>query len=250
MVELLIEMLRRYGSLTVIVAVVLGSVIWIAAHFSSAPGTQISILWGLVTYTKDSDVSAKPRVQVEAPISNLQPEKPVSPQAEVQQPSLKSYEIVYGVNSKQTEKAVAKLRTKYELRELTSMESGKRVTETPPGTFFFVLSLIGDKPADERYLHIEQLTVSRYPVWKIADLEIHRTRDGDLFFLAFTTDVDANRITALSGVSNADVVLLPEVDGDFKNLVRVPLQRVVSIRSRESTRAKDQRFVLMDTVLR
>lgn len=46
------EILRKYGLKTLFYPLVIGMIVWILGHFFSAPGKQVSILWGMVEYTK------------------------------------------------------------------------------------------------------------------------------------------------------------------------------------------------------
>src|SRR5437762_1382880 len=52
MKEVASEIYRRYG-IAALIAVAAGFVlIWIVAHYTAAPGGNVSILWGVVQYTK------------------------------------------------------------------------------------------------------------------------------------------------------------------------------------------------------
>ncbi len=50
------EILKRYGATAVLCAAAAGCAIWGLAHFVAAPGSEVSVLWGLVTYTKKADL--------------------------------------------------------------------------------------------------------------------------------------------------------------------------------------------------
>jgi hypothetical protein len=56
MSELGSELLKRYGVVAIIAAAILAAIVaasvWGLAHFASAPGTPVKVLWGLVEYTK------------------------------------------------------------------------------------------------------------------------------------------------------------------------------------------------------
>ncbi len=52
MQEVLIALLKRYGPIVIAAAIGLGILTWSIAHYFAAPGTSVSILWGLVQYTK------------------------------------------------------------------------------------------------------------------------------------------------------------------------------------------------------
>lgn len=55
------DIVKKYGIRSVLLAVLIATIIWVLAHCAGSPGKQISVLWGLVTYTKqDSAAFATP----------------------------------------------------------------------------------------------------------------------------------------------------------------------------------------------
>lgn len=48
------EVLKRYGATAIVFALISAAVIWGFAHLVAAPGSEVSILWGLVKYTKQA----------------------------------------------------------------------------------------------------------------------------------------------------------------------------------------------------
>lgn len=63
------EIVRKYGILTLIIfSFIIALSIWFFAHRTAAPGSQISILWGMVVYTKigDSTCSEEKKLLIES----------------------------------------------------------------------------------------------------------------------------------------------------------------------------------------
>lgn len=46
------RLLNRYGLPGIVIVVLIAILIWVVAHFTSAPGGNVKIFWGLVQYTK------------------------------------------------------------------------------------------------------------------------------------------------------------------------------------------------------
>src|SRR3981189_2566331 len=63
--------ISRFGIGRVLAIGAIGAVIiWAVAHFAAAPGASVSVLWGLVTYTKNKPSES---VQVSAAIAKTPP---------------------------------------------------------------------------------------------------------------------------------------------------------------------------------
>jgi len=52
MTDLVTELFRKYGLYAIVVAIVGALCIWGLAHWAASPGSEVSVLWGLVRYTK------------------------------------------------------------------------------------------------------------------------------------------------------------------------------------------------------
>jgi hypothetical protein len=60
MSDIVADIFRKYGTLAIVVTIVLTLSIWGLAHRAASPGTEVSVLWGLVKYTKPPEtVSSK-----------------------------------------------------------------------------------------------------------------------------------------------------------------------------------------------
>jgi hypothetical protein len=66
--QFLSRLLDKYGLARMVVAVIIGFVIlWALAHFSAAPGGNVSVLFGLVQYTKSKSDIPDSRPNTTAP---------------------------------------------------------------------------------------------------------------------------------------------------------------------------------------
>ena len=52
MAEILDQLFSSFGTIGLMIVAVFAALVWALAHFSAQPGTAVSVLWGLVSYTK------------------------------------------------------------------------------------------------------------------------------------------------------------------------------------------------------
>jgi hypothetical protein len=53
------ELLKRYGTWAILALVITGATVWAVAHYQAKPGNKVSILWGMVEYTKSKTKTEK-----------------------------------------------------------------------------------------------------------------------------------------------------------------------------------------------
>jgi len=59
------ELLRRYGIWAIVALLVTGSTVWFVAHYQAQPGGKVSIIWGMVEYTKSESQAKRKVIQSE-----------------------------------------------------------------------------------------------------------------------------------------------------------------------------------------
>ncbi|MEA2083449.1 MAG: hypothetical protein U9O82_04240 [Thermodesulfobacteriota bacterium] len=50
--NLIDDLTKRFGLWAILVLLLLGALVWVIAHSQAKPGEKVSILWGMVEYTK------------------------------------------------------------------------------------------------------------------------------------------------------------------------------------------------------
>ena len=76
----LIWILKEFGIKSVLIAAIFALIVWGLAHWTAAPGSEISILWGFVQYTKSGSINdGLHSEQTLDPNSNHQEENKVAP---------------------------------------------------------------------------------------------------------------------------------------------------------------------------
>ena len=239
----LAEIFKRYGVLAILAAIVMGATIWAVAHLSAAPGTQISLLWGLASYTKSPSGAS----QAAPPRSDVAPTSPPSVPATTPL-ALRPVEVFQKVAQSAGQAQLEDLRKREALRELSEFEGGKRIAETPPGTYFFTLAVFIDRDEKESYSQLERSPVYRFPPSPFGTLELHRNKAGQMSAVVFTTDGDAARIAAMS--AGSDCMVSGARTDQFQTLVYLPLERIGTARARRSELTNRNTIVLIDLRLR
>lgn len=236
------DLLKRYGGAAVILAVILALAIWALAHFASAPGTQVKILWGLVEYTTPSSSIAKvPTVASADPEpANAQPS-----------PGLVKLEVSHGLTSDGYFKMIKALRSRHVLRELRPIESDRPIEKTPPGTYFFVLGpWLVKSPDSMRSENLLDNRTSRLQSSSWSYFEVHHRSTGQFLLLAFLSELDGDRVRTLTGDREFQVIIAPRPWGTFSTLVELPFERIVASKKRSLEIEETKHLVVLDATVR
>jgi len=240
-----LEIFRRFGLTALLPAVAGGAAIWALAHYTAAPGGQVSVLWGLAQYTKAA-TSPNPVISVDAPsnaTSSASAERPAELVAKSRAEG--QIELIsHGYTAENYSQRQSEIRHRYALRELSELESGKAFGSMPRATFGFLSTMdlvLRQTPVTS---WLPTLAVRRFassdalgPFVEVQSLQGRRT------LLGFTTESSASRLT--SSITETDVVLSARPRGDLSALVAldVDILRRVALRLIDSSGGKGY-FVL------
>ncbi len=114
--------------------------------------------------------------------------------------------------SEDVQKAFEAIRKQHDLRALDEEESGGGSDNLPNGVYGFTYS-----PAQENYPLFNRRDLRSY--------EGHKLADGSLFLLGFLTAAEKQTFDSASG--EATIHLFAEPEGEAKEMVRVPMTRVL-----------------------
>jgi hypothetical protein len=247
------EILKRYGATAVAFALVTGCAIWGLAHVVAAPDSEVSVLWGLVKYTKKTELTEATNLG-----SNLSSERQVASRvAEAPQSSKPTWPAIElflrsDVRQATLEKTLTSIRSDKNLRQLTTAESGRHMREIPSGTYFYffggslrtdpytsILSL-GDKIATQ--------SVSRYRTTN-SYVEIQYPRGEKQQLILFVDELTAQKVARLSGTESQEITAALSPWGNSSTLVSLPVDRVVRSRVREVEPQKTDMRLVIDILL-
>lgn len=231
---------------TVIAVVIAVIIVWIAAHNMSAPGEKVSVIWGLVEYTKPSDdVDISDTIDI-AELTEEINFKPESQQiAQQMAPIAIEIEHILGEN---IEDVLLELRRKYSLRPLTALESGISICETAPGTYFFTFDAWIGVEGDEFESDIQRFEVHRY-LSSLFNLEFHNTSEGALYLIGFVSNTHVAEISELTGIERKSIILSSSWHSEFPNLVRLPVSRILISSYRRIDLSEQEHIGVLDLEL-
>jgi hypothetical protein len=228
-----------------------GLAIWALAHWNAAPGRSVSVLWGLVEYTKQNPQAVGRQESIPTTTVSLRkgsvPTPKVSSLKESDQiTSLEGNRqgrvevIAHSYSQASWSAGRAELRKLRGLRELSALESGKPLDSMPGGTFGFVDFMMEMMGRSKLSSALPKITVRRFDSKDYSDpiFEIHCDRQADRILLGFTTETTASALTSSSGIKEVVLAARPRVDLTSLVLIDVRLLRSMGLRLIESGTGK------------
>jgi hypothetical protein len=239
---------RRFGMWAVAAAIAGGIAVWILAHYAAAPGSPVSVLWGLVQYTKQSPTAQTPQTPVAAakdigPTSNPG-NSGVDPKAGLVQL------VGHGYSEATYSQRQSDLRERRGLRELSELESGKPLSSMPKGTFAFVditdvlIRTSSDVSA------FGSVSVRRFAAPDRFDeypFEIHALDGDDRLLLGFATESGA---ATVASDALKQVTLSARPRGNLTTLLAVSIVKINRVASRLVEASATTHYLVLDLDLK
>ena len=239
---------RRFGMWAIAAAIAGGIAVWILAHYAAAPGSPVSVLWGLVQYTKQSPTA----LIVQAPVAVAKDigsaATPGDPTAD-QRAGLVQV-VGHGYSEATYSQRQSDLRGQRGLRELSELESGKPMISMPMGTFAFVdvTDILIRTSSDVSAFG--SVSVRRFAAPDRFDehpFEVQALNSDDRLLLGFSTEAGADAV-----VSNGakQVVLSARPRGNLTTLLAVSIVKVNRVTSRLIEASATARYSVLDLQLK
>ncbi len=243
------EIFKKYGLPSVFITIIFAGIIWILAHFAAAGGSNVSVLWGLVEYTKKisipHEVQYKSSQQTKTNENETKPQtvkdtvtitkpllsvvKPLIKKSQLDDTKFQPISIFtkHNITEKNQNGFLESLRTSRKLRELTAVESGKKVREIPTGTYFFVFGLfLYTYDHDENLLaNVLDLVSDRYGSPNNY-FEIQHTFDGAYHLIGYINEIQAVDISRLSGGIEKDIIISIRRWDQMTSIASIPIDRI------------------------
>lgn len=250
---------KKYGVPGIVVAaaggVIFAALVWGAAHFTAAPGTPVSILWGFVQYTKEGalrGIEAPPPSAIEAPLAKsaartAQPPPPVSEALQrATTPVLPR--VIYPKAGQNHEAAIASLVKEYGLRDLEPLESGRAISETPRSTKFYVSAAFVAEylatPRDWSRIKVAPATTPR------SDFLAFLLQSGTFLLVAYCSESDAARLSSTAIDRSATFTVSPEPWTQMKVLILLPSDRIAKLDYRALNAGPAAPYAVLDIRLK
>ncbi len=218
--------LTRYGGHAIVAAIAMAICVWGFAHSTAAPGTEVSVLWGLVRYTKsDSPEFPSSRTRLPRADSAITSIDQQIITAGISITNAVDLAIVTGVADTNYAEVVTALRKERRLREMTAYESSKSLGDIPAGCYGFLFA------GGMGRWSIKTYPIDRYN-FGLPWIEVHFLHSG-AELLVFTTEKEAGTIASLPGNTEHHISVVARPVGDMRTLVLLPISRVIAAEERE-----------------
>jgi len=254
MPELFSTLISKHGTITIFIAlVIVVFILWIISHTMSAPGGKVSIFFGLFEYTKKSNPEKFQNIVPENTSENFKAPKKVIDKKIDKVEILNEYltisiEIIDTTNNPDNP-YIEEIRKKYSLREISALESGKKVGNLPNGIYFFVSTTYLDMYSDEILIKkINKIDVQRFKD-SIHLFEIQKRKDNEIFLIGYTSQSDAATISLLEGKEKKNIVISPEKIDQFTTIVSIPISRILKSQERRIQLITNQTNYVLDIEL-
>lgn len=245
--QFLSQLLNKYGLAPIIIVVLIGFFfLWGLAHLAAAPGGNVSVLWGLVQYTK-----SKPETSTftySTPVA--EPTKQQQTLSQHQEISRESAEIpedfgvINGITPETLDETLKSLRAKRQLRPLEALESGRLVTETPRGTYFFVFYTGLRAAKGEMVKTLDAQNVSRFRKTD-SYFEIQLLKVGSPIIICFTAESDAVRVgSPTPEIRKISIATIPWEK--MTSLLSLPSGRIVTAKPRVLSPSEERSVTILD----
>lgn len=262
-------LLTRFGAKAVLVSLVVSLSIWGLAHVSAAPGQEVTVLWGLASYTK----KVEPRSSATVPegtkkennssaVADVVPSQsratsaaasdsyvpPVEPGDRILPPE--DVEEVTGVTKQNVAKITGELRMRRNARELTATESNRRVQELPTGTYFFLdIDGFHYHEAWDIPVVLRAHRAKRFPS-RLNYVEAQLFGADELHLVVFVDEGTAVRIAKLDGVREHEVLAFTRPGSNRNILVSLSAERIIQAYPRDIQTTESHSDSALDLVIR
>jgi hypothetical protein len=250
--QFLSRLLDKYGLARMIIAVLFGFVIlWALAHFSAAPGGNVSVLFGVVEYTKSKPDTPTTKRSTAAPETTRQERALSLYEESLKAPAsttiLADPKVLHGITAQNVDQTLQTLRSQRHLRSLEALESGRSVAETPRGTYFFISTFYLATSAGGMAKKLGSQNVSRFRETN-SYMEIHLLSSGVPIVVGFASETDALRIDSpTTDIGKVSICAVPWEK--MTSLVSLFTDRVAKANDRVLNLAERDRLVILDCEL-
>lgn len=218
-------LIGEYTLEAVLAACLFAVIVWLLAHFYSAPGTTVRILWGLAEYTKRTPSALVPTQKLVGPkrgsaATSSKPEVNAKEQPR---------SIVHFASTKESATSkVLQIRKNWALRELLPVEDNLPVTELPAGTYFFLSTpdVYDSKPGE-----LNRLSSGRKKSDNLS-FEVHRRKGEENLVIVFLSEPEARRLEGKRDGERIEIVATATPWAGNTCVAEIPVSAIATARSR------------------
>lgn len=159
-----------------------------------------------------------------------------------------SLQIIPNVSREKMDSVLVAVRRSQKLRELTPLETGKSISETPSGTFFFISPIYLEYADGRLSERLQRGNVERVENRTIK-FEVHYVSEGMIFLAALVSNETASGISRLDGTVKKHVTLSSLPWDGVETLVLVPLDRIIEAKYREIQTMDIGEIIVLDVIV-
>lgn len=234
--QFLSKLLDKYGLARMVIAVIIGVIVlWFLAHLNSAPGGNVSVLWGLVHYTKN-----KPEAVLNPPSQK----KEHSTASELLSSLKDDITLTHGITQETYVTTLKSIRAERHLRPLEALESGRSVTETARGTYFFTPFIYLNTSSVRMSARLNEIKVNRFKEGNYC-FEIHYLKTGAPIIMALTYESDAIRLVSPNHEIRK-ISIAADPWEKMTSLLSLPMDYIITANDRTIDLSETEKLFILD----
>lgn|GEM_PF-4176986 len=136
------------------------------------------------------------------------------------------------------------LHQKQDLRKLTPLETGKKISETALGTYFYVFPAYLDFAEEGRDERIGPAIVDS--LGYLGYFELQKHTNGNICLLGYVSSESGAKISGPLGKTETDIVACAQPWREFNNIAVIPVSRISKCTYREITITEGRSMKVLD----
>lgn len=249
--EKLVELLFPQLGRVVLGAVILSAVVWGFAHYNAAPSTQVSVLWGLVEYTKGEEKSDAyvdwGGLSSESMNGSEDNGSDTDGSNEVNTPPSVSIKSWFSLSKNQAEDLSVRMRTERHLRPLQPLETGLPISSLSDGVYaFYQINDIPEASDSAQRFWGGLSAIQESSLF----IEVQSLESSNVFFVAYVVESQAIDVAKLTGVKEISISVSPVFWRDFDSRIEIPMNRIVRGDTRRITHSDGEIRLIWDLTLK
>jgi len=251
MSDLLTKLYTRFGMIVIIGAFLIVVLIWYFVHLMSPPGERISVLWGLVEYTKQPREPTNNNA-IQNKVKKIDEKKTVMDEKKTVMKDVitnlppTTLKIINGVKEDSSPSVI--LREQDNLRQLTALESDRPISKTPYGTHFYVFAGYLELKKGEKISELLNSPVNRFAQTN-SYFEFHYKQNGEIELIGYGSESEMSKVGYLDGSTQHSISLSPIPHANATSMMRVPITRILSASYRDIELSETKRIGILDLLL-
>lgn len=167
-----------------------------------------------------------------------------SPKSKTEQ----SIELIPNISQQGLDKKLTEIRLSKRLRKLIPLETGRSISETPAGTYFFVWpGYLRFTDGNVEYV-LKNSCVSSYTRER-SDFEMHKISEYQVFLLGYVGNETGAALSNAAKSNRKEITLFSSPLENFQNLAMIPINRIFKSNDREISSPETGDIEVLDMLI-